>query len=467
MAVAMEGVEEGTDRTVQSKKRDGSKRQKKRLKTLNESDVNMLDKEDQSEARTTDHSNWAMKTVGGADLMSKVMSVSGDSKHLMVASGDQVLVYAAASGHLIRKLNTGPLMAVIAGKEEGTVYTASTKEVCLWSYSTVEAIKRFPIFATEGKCDFSQGDVEDIYLPPTFETNKIMFLTAKIGNRFSLYRVNLVSHLVNRIFQNIKVGSVHQGDNGNCICAISSVKKAEPKDAKEAKDAALLVYDHALSKVLIVRTDQDRPFTVARLHPTERAVAAGDLSGRVLVYTGLEQAEPAKAILHWHWMPVKALAWSEEGASLYSGGGEAALCKWRREEGGKPQVVPRLEAPVVHLVTQGELTILQLSNNSVVVVDRQEDRVRGVVGGLAKSQTGFPAGLSATKDQLVLNGTEGKVQIFSPESGRGHSLDITGQNYLSRERGSVVHNSEVERIAVTEDGNQLATLDCQWSTLPR
>ena len=102
-----------------------------------------------------------------------------------------------------------------------------------------------------------------------------------------------------------------------------------------------------------------------------------------------------------------------------------------------------------------------------MVVDRQEDRVRGVVGGLSKNQTGFPAGLNVTKDQLVLNGTEGKVQIFSPESGRGHSLDITGQNYLSRERGAVVHNSEVERIAVTDDGNQLATLDCQWSTLPR
>ena len=93
--------------------------------------------------------------------------------------------------------------------------------------------------------------------------------------------------------------------------------------------------------------------------------------------------------------------------------------------------------------------------------------MRGVVGGLANSSTGFPAGLASSNNRLVLNGTEGKVQIFSPESGRGHSLDITGQNQLSQERGSVVHNSEVERIAVSEDGSQLATLDCQWSTLPR
>ena len=340
----MEGVEEDAGKAVQSKKKDAGRKPKKRLKTSNESDAKILVKEDKSDK------DWAMKTVSGADLTSKVISVSQDSKHLLVASGDQVLVYAAASGHLVRKLSTGPIMAVLEGKAEGTLFAASTKEVCLWSYSTVEVVKRFPIFASEGKCDFAQGDVEDIYLPPTFETNRIIFLTAKIGASFALYRVNLSSHLVNRIFKNIKVGSVHQGANGNCVCAISCVRKGE------AKDSVLLVYDQVLSKVLTVRTDQDRPFTVARLHPTERVVAAGDQSGRVLVFSGLEQAEPAKAILHWHCMPLEALAWSEEGASLYSGGGEAALCKWRREEGGKPQVVPRLQAPVVHLVTQGELT---------------------------------------------------------------------------------------------------------------
>ena len=458
MAVAMEGIEEGSARSFESKKKDGSKRQKKRLKTLNESDA----KSENDVHSKSDLKDWALKMVSGADLTSKLISISPDNKHLLVASGDQVLVYAAASGQLVRKLNTGPTMAVLAGKEDGTVYTASSKEVCLWSYSTVEVVKKFPLYAAESKSDFSQGTVKDIYLPPTFETNRIIFLTANLGSSCPLYRVNLTSHSVNKIFKNIKVGSVHQGDNGNCVCAISTASKKG-----EAKDSAVLVYDHVLSKVLIVRTDQERPFTVARLHPTERVVAAGDLSGRVLVFKGLDQAEPAKAILHWHWMPVQALAWSEEGASLYSGGGEAALCKWRREEEGKPRVVPRLEAPVVHLVTQGELTILQLANNSLVVVDRQEDKVRGVVGGLAKSPTGFPAGLSATKDRLALNGTEGKIQIFSTESGRGHSLDITGQNYLSRERGAVVHNSEVERIAVTEDGHQLATLDCQWSTLPR
>ena len=89
MAVAMEGVEEGSDRAVQSKKKDSSKRQKKRLKTSRESDAKIVAQDDEDEAGKSD---WVKKTVSGADLMSKVTSVSQNGKHLMVASGDQVLV---------------------------------------------------------------------------------------------------------------------------------------------------------------------------------------------------------------------------------------------------------------------------------------------------------------------------------------------------------------------------------------
>ena len=80
----MEGVEEGSDRAVQSKKKDSSKRQKKRLKTPKESDAQIVNQDDEAKAGKSD---WAMKTVSGADLVSKVISVSQDSKHLMVASG--------------------------------------------------------------------------------------------------------------------------------------------------------------------------------------------------------------------------------------------------------------------------------------------------------------------------------------------------------------------------------------------
>ena len=68
---------------------------------------------------------------------------------------------------------------------------------------------------------------------------------------------------------------------------------------------------------------------------------------------------------------------------MFSGGGEAVLCMWRKEEIGKPQCIPRLGAPIVGV--GGGVTVLQLANNSLVLMDRQEDRVRGVVGGRARA----------------------------------------------------------------------------------
>ena len=94
----------------------------------------------------------------------------------------------------------------------------------------------------------------------------------------------------------------------------------------------------------------------------------------------------------------------------------------------------------------GGVTVLQLANNSLVLMDRQEDRVRGVVGGLGKSEPGWPAVVQVDGDKLLMNGCVGKVQVFSTRSGGVHSLDITGQNYLTKERGAAPHNSEVEPV---------------------
>ena len=142
MAVAMEGVEEGTDSMSEAKKLLSPKKSRKRKGGGKEKRAVDID---QVNAPKLEGINWDVKTVSGADLVSKQIAISQDSRHIIAASGDQVLVYAAASGHLVRKLNTGHVMAVKAGNSEGTVYTASSEEICLWSYSTVEVLKRLPI----------------------------------------------------------------------------------------------------------------------------------------------------------------------------------------------------------------------------------------------------------------------------------------------------------------------------------
>ena len=55
-------------------------------------------------------------------------------------------------------------------------------------------------------------------------------------------------------------------------------------------------FDLDISKVCAMRMYVERPFTVARLHPALRCVAAGVKSGRILVHSGLQQVRWGKLI---------------------------------------------------------------------------------------------------------------------------------------------------------------------------
>jgi hypothetical protein len=57
--------------------------------------------------------------------------------------------------------------------------------------------------------------------------------------------------------------------------------------------------------------------------------------------------------------------------------------------------------------------------------------------------------------------------VYITNTGQTHSLDITQQTHLNKERDVVPHNSEVERIAVSSYGRYLATVYCMWASITR
>ena len=273
MAIAME-VDD--DLKLPGTKELGKKTKKK--KKVEE--AAMEDEEEGGDDITDDsetETKWNLRTVSGLDLIGKEVSVTTDSKHVVVASGDRVLVYAAASGQLVRSLNTGTVLAAVVGQGEGEVYVATKKKICLWNFQTVKIVEQFALSSKESKSEFISSDILDIFIPASFKSSMSIFVTAKLAMKNVLFRLNLNTHETNKIFKDIKVGSVHVSDSGNCVCAIGSLKETS------GSDAVVLVYDQNLSKVFSMRTDMERPFTVARLHPAEICVAAGDKIGRILV----------------------------------------------------------------------------------------------------------------------------------------------------------------------------------------
>ena len=66
---------------------------------------------------------------------------------------------------------------------------------------------------------------------------------------------------------------------------------------------------------------------------------------------------------------------------------------------------------VVGLVSGASVTLVQLENNVVKILDTLSDNVTATVSGLARHAGGYPAGLVADRDRLVLNGGVGMVQV--------------------------------------------------------
>jgi len=407
---------------------------------------------------------WVLRPVAGADLTSNSVLVTPDSKYVVVNTKEKVNIYSSTSGQLVRSLNTGPVLAVQV-TDNSQLIVASKNKVCVWNFQLVKIVKKFDLAHGDEKRDFKSrvGEIRDIFIPEKFMEMFEVFVSGEKEGKVSLHRHNVTSGgQVNKIFNSVNIGSVHIGENDNTVAAISDHK------VHGFKSVTLLVYDRNLSKTASVNTDKERPFTLVKVHPKEKVVACGDSSGRILVVSGLDQIQPVKNILHWHSLPVRGLSWSGEGGTLYSGGGESVLVKWRRENGSRPEVVPRLGGPIVGLGGGGgDVTVVQLEHNSLLLVDRLDNKVRGVVGGLARNCTGWPAGVVRDRDRLVLNGQVGTIQVLDVKSEAVHSINITGQNYLSKERQGDPYNSEVDRIAVSECGQFMVTVDSQWSDLPR
>ncbi|KAM7256211.1 hypothetical protein ACFE04_011952 [Oxalis oulophora] len=134
--------------------------------------------------------------------------------------------------------------------------------------------------------------------------------------------------------------------------------------------------------------------SVLAFHPTQRIVAAGDVTGRILLWRGFgdrtfsdgnrltnenamdeDEEKPgvrgdddADSCTTWHWHPSKVnlLSFSEDGAYLYSGGNEGVLVVWQLDT-GKKKFLPRIGSPLLHLTFSSDplLSSISCSDNQI------------------------------------------------------------------------------------------------------
>lgn len=129
-----------------------------------------------------------------------------------------------------------------------------------------------------------------------------------------------------------------------------------------------------------------RKVTCVSGHPEDECVAIGDVSGRVQVLKDLLQTNTVRGTYHWHTLPVTEIAFSKSGkifffsmclyayhnldcnmqfifsgGNMYTGGGECVLVKWLLTNPQNKSFLPRLQAPIRHLVVAPENVYVAVS----------------------------------------------------------------------------------------------------------
>ena len=188
-------------------------------------------------------------------------------------------------------------------------------------------------------------------------------------------------------------------------------------------------------------------------------MAAGDVSGRIVVWSGLPAAAQRAAAAggpppdartagmkvfeppHWHAHPVGALCFSHDGAYLLSGGRENVLVIWQLESMHKT-FLPRLGGPLTHIGRcpgDAAVFVVGQQDNALRVVSLAQMAVLTSVYGVRPAAPGLPpraadAGccLQPGSGYLALPARGGSVQLYDVARDRHvERLQVVARNDVS------------------------------------
>jgi NET1-associated nuclear protein 1 (U3 small nucleolar RNA-associated protein 17) len=187
----------------------------------------------------------------------------------------------------------------------------------------------------------------------------------------------------------------------------------------------------ALASRTLYRYAHARELTSVQFHPFDPYLVTGACDGQLVLWHGFGAAVSAAAstassaataappelttsVLHWHAHPVRATAFSDDGAYLLSGGAEAVLVLWQLESGHR-QFLPRVGAPITGLSVspKGTLYALSCADNAIRLVGAVSSKVERTIRGL---QCSFLPELLAATAAPVVSDTSNVVTVPSTSS---------------------------------------------------
>lgn len=376
-----------------------------------------------------------MTEVVAGPLTARPPAISGDGKWIYACCGSEVFKF---------NTRTSRIASVLAGHSSTVSGVATLTDGSLLSASMDGSLKLW----RDQRCvrTIEMGSsVLDVRVSPLSGASAVVACLLATGIESSLVTFRLVDGCSISERETLFTGIISSFDVSPTFAACTSGSR-------------LFVYSFGREAGRELR--HKRPLTACTLDAAH--VATGDCHGSITRWCILDDAfweGGSEAFIgtsqHWHSAAVASLRVA--GHALLSGGDEAVLCLWHGVDARKPQFLPRLGGPIVHIAVSGpsdapKLAAVSLATNCIVLVDLHRTTVCGVV-------TGFPTGLKTFSlapwgDQLLVSRSGASVHAFSTKDRRqlGPGVAVGERNFVGIAWSKITRPSPwlCSRIAASE-----------------
>ncbi|EOA15844.1 hypothetical protein CARUB_v10007543mg [Capsella rubella] len=287
---------------------------------------------------------------GGRNNITSAPAFSNDAKKLLLCTANSVSVYSVATGLKVASLegHAAPVTTVIVDLKHDETFS-----YC-WTSSLDGFFVTIPLHVSRSLIAYVS--VEDYS-----SLSRDMFGQIR---RFILTEEPLPSGDILKEMEEPKPIVVSPSREFFGVCHGCNI---------HLWNASLGASEHLMPKETTLRHTQ--LITAFAFHPNHKILAAGDVTGRVLIWKDIGNGELTSVkseddhesctIFNWHSAEVTVLNFSLDGALLYSGVKEGVLVVWELDT-RKKQVLPKIGSPLLHFIISSDPTI-----SSVTCADNQ------------------------------------------------------------------------------------------------
>ncbi|KZV17484.1 wd40 protein [Dorcoceras hygrometricum] len=389
--------------------------------------------------------------TGGKSFVSSPPAFSNDAKRLLVCTGKTVSIFSTSTGlqtsELVGHSSLVTSVIVVPASTPGSTVlcfcwtSSSDGTIKYWDFAAPELMRtidiRFPVHSMVIPSLFSQRTRSDknlsdlfayVYTEDVKQKGELQSFSCGQIRKCNLTKSRLVGGVT--LAETTKPGSMTISPSGKYI-GIYERRKLRIWEIP-GDDSENVAYKK-------VRLHHTKSLTTLAFHPTERIAAAGDATGRILLWRGVGNGafsnggklinrgtngdvedrpgvrgdDDADSCTTWHWhsSEVNVLFFSSDGAYLYSGGKEGVLVAWQLDT-GKKKFLPRIGSQLLHFINSSDpsLACISCADNRIHLLRMPLMEILRSISGIK-----LPGSFSEMSDGFglgtVINYTAGLIAV--------------------------------------------------------